>query len=156
MGRTGSGYLIQEPEVCLAFMEHFQPGAESWSVYLAEDSVFLCLSGGDLNPLELADVNGDGLRDVLLSFVTLRNGSTAGKRGSFGGWCLPSHCWQKAFAHFFSFFLSLFFRATPVAYGGSQARGRIGATAAGHSHSHSHARPEPCLQPTQLMAMLDP
>ncbi|XP_020946695.1 protein FAM234B isoform X2 [Sus scrofa] len=34
--------------------------------------------GGDLNPLELADVNGDGLRDVLLSFVTLRNGSTAG------------------------------------------------------------------------------
>ncbi|XP_047643462.1 protein FAM234B isoform X2 [Phacochoerus africanus] len=34
--------------------------------------------GGDLSPLELADVNGDGLRDVLLSFVTLRNGSTAG------------------------------------------------------------------------------
>ncbi|VFV17566.1 uncharacterized protein LYPA_23C013549 [Lynx pardinus] len=31
--------------------------------------------GGDLSPLELADVNGDGLRDVLLSFVTSRNGS---------------------------------------------------------------------------------
>ncbi|XP_054974071.1 protein FAM234B [Sorex araneus] len=31
--------------------------------------------GGDLSPLELADVNGDGLRDVLLSFVTARNGS---------------------------------------------------------------------------------
>ncbi|XP_012369032.2 protein FAM234B [Octodon degus] len=34
--------------------------------------------GGDLSPLELADVNGDGLRDVLLSFVTSRNGSSAG------------------------------------------------------------------------------
>ncbi|XP_021114814.1 protein FAM234B isoform X2 [Heterocephalus glaber] len=34
--------------------------------------------GGDLSPLELADVNGDGLRDVLLSFVASRNGSSAG------------------------------------------------------------------------------
>lgn len=42
--------------------------------------VFMCSSGGDLSPLELADVNGDGLRDVLLSFVTSRNGSAVGKR----------------------------------------------------------------------------
>uniref|UniRef100_A0A5F9DHM8 Family with sequence similarity 234 member B n=1 Tax=Oryctolagus cuniculus TaxID=9986 RepID=A0A5F9DHM8_RABIT len=35
-------------------------------------------AGGDLSPLELADVNGDGLRDVLLSFVTSRNGSAVG------------------------------------------------------------------------------
>uniref|UniRef100_A0A8C5KD33 Family with sequence similarity 234, member B n=1 Tax=Jaculus jaculus TaxID=51337 RepID=A0A8C5KD33_JACJA len=34
--------------------------------------------GGDLSPLELADVNGDGLRDVLLSFVTSMNGSERG------------------------------------------------------------------------------
>ncbi|KAF6118614.1 family with sequence similarity 234 member B [Phyllostomus discolor] len=34
--------------------------------------------GGDLSPLELADVNGDGLRDVLLSFVTSRNASAVG------------------------------------------------------------------------------
>ncbi|XP_026358171.3 protein FAM234B [Ursus arctos] len=34
--------------------------------------------GGDLSPLELADVNGDGLRDVLLSFVTSRNRSAIG------------------------------------------------------------------------------
>lgn len=40
----------------------------------------MCLSGGDLSPLELADVNGDGLRDVLLSFVTSRNRSAIGKR----------------------------------------------------------------------------
>ncbi|XP_008577285.1 PREDICTED: uncharacterized protein KIAA1467 homolog [Galeopterus variegatus] len=34
--------------------------------------------GGALSPLELADVNGDGLRDVLLSFVMSRNVSAVG------------------------------------------------------------------------------
>ena len=37
------------------------------------------------------------------------------------------------------------FRATAMAYGGSQARGQIGAVGAGLHHSHSNARPEPCL-----------
>ena len=40
------------------------------------------------------------------------------------------------------------FRATPVAHGDSQARGRIGAIAAGLCHSHSIAGSEPRLQPT--------
>ena len=44
---------------------------------------------------------------------------------------------------YFFFFL---FRAIPMAYGGSQARGLIRATAAGLHHSNS--RSEPCLQPT--------
>ena len=50
--------------------------------------------------------------------------------------------------------LSLFFlsfslsRATPTAYGGSQARGLMGAVATGLHQSHSHAGSEPCLQPT--------
>ena len=49
------------------------------------------------------------------------------------------------------------FRAAPVAYGGSQARGPIGAIAAGLHHSHSNSRSEPHLRPTpQLMAMPDP
>ena len=49
------------------------------------------------------------------------------------------------------------FRATPTPYGGSQARGRIRAAAAGLHHSHSHTRSEPCLQHMpQLTAMLDP
>ena len=49
------------------------------------------------------------------------------------------------------------FRAAPVAYGGSQVRGRMEATAAGLHHSHSNAGPEPCLWPTpQLTAVLDP
>uniref|UniRef100_A0A5G2Q932 HECT-type E3 ubiquitin transferase n=1 Tax=Sus scrofa TaxID=9823 RepID=A0A5G2Q932_PIG len=49
------------------------------------------------------------------------------------------------------------FRAAPAAYGGSQARGRIGAVAAGLRQSHSHAGSEPCLQLTpQLTATPDP
>ena len=50
-----------------------------------------------------------------------------------------------------------FFRATPAAYGCSQARGPIGAKTAGLHHSHSNARSESCLRPTpQLRAMPDP
>ena len=53
-------------------------------------------------------------------------------------------------------FFCLVFRATPMAYGSSQARGRIRATAAGLRHSHSHAGSEPCLGPTpQGTVMLD-
>ena len=49
------------------------------------------------------------------------------------------------------------FRATPVAYGGSQARGQIRATASSLYHSHSNAGSEPHLQPPpQLMATPDP
>ena len=71
---------------------------------------------------------------------------------SFPDICLKYwiHC-----VYFFSFFLSSFhppfllpslssflrlFRAAPAAYGGSQARGQIRATAAGLRHSHSNAR----------------
>ena len=42
----------------------------------------------------------------------------------------------------YHFFWSFFFRAT---YGGSQARGPVGAVAAGLQHSHSHAVSNPCL-----------
>ena len=51
----------------------------------------------------------------------------------------------------------VFSRDTPVAYGGSQARGRIGAVAAGLHHSHSNSGSEPHQQPTpQLTATPDP
>ena len=59
----------------------------------------------------------------------------------------------------FYFILIFFvlFRAAPVSYGGSQARGPIRAAATSLRQSHSNARSEPHLQPTpQLMAMLDP
>ena len=48
---------------------------------------------------------------------------------------------------FFFFFFCLF-RATPAAYGDSQARGQIGAVAAGLHHSHSNAGSDPPLHPT--------
>ena len=38
------------------------------------------------------------------------------------------------------------FMATPKAYGGSWARGQIGAATARLCHSHNSARPEPCLR----------
>ena len=67
-------------------------------------------------------------------------------------------CWLKVFLFFHFYFLSFcLFRATPMAYGRSQARGWIGAAPAGLCHSHSNARSKLHLQPTpQLMAMLDP
>ena len=44
-----------------------------------------------------------------------------------------------------------------MAYGGSQARGVIGAAPAGLYQSHSHTGSKPCLRPTsQLKATLDP
>ena len=44
-----------------------------------------------------------------------------------------------------------------MAHGRSQARGPVGAVAAGLHHSHSTAQSELCLQPTpQLMATPDP
>ena len=49
------------------------------------------------------------------------------------------------------------FRAAPVAYGGSQDRGEIGAAAASLHHSHSNTGSEPHLQPApQLTATQDP
>ena len=58
---------------------------------------------------------------------------------------------ESLFFFFFSFFF--LFRATLVAYGGSQARGGIAAVAAGYSHVGS----KPCLQPTPpFTAMPDP
>ena len=54
-------------------------------------------------------------------------------------------------------FCLLLFMAASTAHGGSQARGRIGAIAAGLPHSHSNAGSELHLQPTpQLMATPDP
>ena len=58
---------------------------------------------------------------------------------------------------FFFFVFLLFLLAAPSAYGGSQARGPIGAVANGPGQSHSNAGSKPRLQPTsQFMAMLDP
>ena len=55
------------------------------------------------------------------------------------------------------FFFPAFFRVALAAYGGSQARDLMGATAAGLHHSHSKARSELGLQPIlQLTATPGP
>ena len=69
---------------------------------------------------------------------------------------LQSHqpCTKHLLSHLFFFF---FFRAASSAYGGSQARGQIGATTAGLSYSHSNAGSDMRLPPIpQLVAMPDP
>ena len=67
----------------------------------------------------------------------------------------PENCEQNAVLLIFFFFV--FYRATPAAYGSSQARGLIGAMAAGLHHSHSNVGSEPHLWPTpELMATPDP
>ena len=63
--------------------------------------------------------------------------------------------------HFISFHFNFLvfcpFRSAPEAHGGSQARGRIRATAAGLHHSHSNSRSKPHLPPTpQLTTTPDP
>ena len=59
--------------------------------------------------------------------------------------------------HLFFWSFCLFLSRSPAAYGGSQARGPVGAVAAGLRQSHSNAGSEPCLWPTpQLTATPDP
>ena len=69
-----------------------------------------------------------------------------------------THESQGSFILFYVLFIYfLLFRAAPVAYGGSQARGPIGAVATGLHHSHSNVGSEPRLRPTpQLTATPDP
>ena len=62
----------------------------------------------------------------------------------------------KMVSYFILFLSFCLLRPVPMAYGGSQARGRMGATAAGLHHSHSNTESEPRLRPTpQLTATLD-
>ena len=73
-----------------------------------------------------------------------------------GSWrCLGpgrSFCLVLVFGFVFGFFI-----AVPVAHGGSQARGPIGAVAASLHHSHSDSGSEPRLRPTpQLVATPNP
>ena len=69
--------------------------------------------------------------------------------------CNTCLLWNYSYFILFYFIYFCFLRDTPMAYGGSQARGQIGAVTAGLCHSN--ARSELHLQPTpQLMVMPDP
>ena len=64
---------------------------------------------------------------------------------------------QRGSHLFIYLFIYCLFRAMPMAYGGSQARGQIGAIADSLRQNHSHVRPEPRLRPApQLTATPDP
>ena len=73
------------------------------------------------------------------------------------------HSCSRVYSVFlFLFFLGvvvvvLLFRAAPVAYGSSEARGPVGATAVGLSHNQSNSGSKQHLQPTpQLKVTLHP
>ena len=73
--------------------------------------------------------------------------------------CATAVTAQKLRSFFFFFFFGLFgfSGAASAAYGGSQARGGMGAIAAGLLQSHSNEGSELCLRPTpQHTAMPDP
>lgn len=73
--------------------------------------------------------------------------------------CVCAFMFHKHFILFiFNIYLFIFlFRATPMACGGSQVRGPIGATAVSLCHSYSKAESELCLRPTsQLTVTPDP
>ena len=73
-------------------------------------------------------------------------------------WTCSLYLWVH-FVLFIYLFICLFAisLAAPAAYGGSQARGPVGAVAASLLQSHSNAGSESSLQPTpQLTATLDP
>ena len=65
--------------------------------------------------------------------------------------CLCTSLNKYVFLKIYLFIYFVFFaisRAALVAYGGSQARGLIGAVAAGLHHSHSNTGSKPRMQPT--------
>ena len=67
------------------------------------------------------------------------------------------HIFTFYFILFYFFLVFFFSRAAPAAYGGSQARGQIGAIAIGLRQNNSNMESKPCLWPTpQVTAMMDP
>ena len=76
---------------------------------------------------------------------------------TIAGCFLHNFVFIYVFIHLFLSFVFCLFRATPEAYGGSQARGQIGGVAACLCHIHSNVGSKPSLWSTpQLMATPDP
>ena len=103
-------------------------------------------AGGDFSPASMVT--------LFIAAVTLAIGHSGFPSDLF----LKGMALKSGHLFLFLFFVCLPFPGLlPSACGGSQARGRIGAVAAGLHLSHSHTRPEPRLRPTpQLTATPDP
>ena len=86
--------------------------------------------------------------------------ATVNARSELYLWCMPqlmAELERIIFIFYLLIFFFCLFGAIPAAHGGSQARGRIRATAAGLHHSHRNTRSKLRLRPTpQLTAMPDP
>ena len=105
-----------------------------------------------LNKLPLAHSNWKPQLDIISSIPLLFSFNPNSSIHCF----LPVRHPPKVFILFFFSYIILF-RAIPEAYGSSQTRGLIRATAAGLHQSHSNARSESHLQTIpQLKAMPDP
>ena len=83
-----------------------------------------------------------------IAFLPVTGGRNGGRRLQKGKKKTGRPRTKQLFLFIYLFIYLLLFRTTLMAYGGSQARGRIVALAAGLRHSHSNIRSEPCLQPT--------
>ena len=82
---------------------------------------------------------------------------SCGNAGSLTHYAIARTPILSIFFFFFFFVLSVFSRATPVAYGSSQASGLIRAVATSQHQSHSNTRSKLRLQTTpQLTATPDP
>ena len=109
----------------------------SFASHEARNQVFCCLIG---------DVNASHSNDFSETHSL-----------NFNKWHLSGRISVTEQIFFFFLFVFLFSRAAPAAYGGSRARGLIGAAATNLHQSYSNARFELHLWPTpQLMATPDP
>ena len=92
--------------------------------------------GGDQD-----DILAEKLKTQIPSEPSFRPKAMVQEYCKKSGWVVQPPC----LADRFYLFIFLFFRAAPMAYGGSQARVPIGAIAASLRHSHSNAGSKPCL-----------
>ena len=89
----------------------------------------------------------------------MRIQAASGRVSTFASLANSQVMFMEVAFYFIYVFIFVFclFRAAPLAYGGSQARGRIGAVTVGLHQSHSNAGSELHLRPSpQRMATLDP
>ena len=113
--------------LCMTFLQDLGKGITSKWQIFHQDTLLLC-SKGKVTRCEIISI-------------------------SYGQW----FWFQRDSSEWWLEIFFLLFRATPMAYASSQARGQIGASAAGLCHNNSTVGSKMHLRPTpQLMAMPDP
>ena len=110
--------------------------------------------GGKVKTLNFIGYSG---KTVVSYFHLFRSFPPLHLPSPFGHSTLRLLCNSIIFYFFLFFFFFLVFTAAPMAYGNSQARGRIRAVAASLFHSHSNVGSQPRMKLTpQLTAVLHP